>query len=173
LIEDLYNEMSRLSRLNQSLLLMAKIDNHLIQDKSSISFKEKLHEKIKQFQELSQNQDLNVSAILNDKSIVMSNYLADILLNNLFSNAIRHNVKGGSISILLEEQSLSFINTGKAQPLDSDLIFKRFIKGDNSEGMGLGLAIARQICVYYGYQLQYKFNANCYHEFEIKFNLSE
>jgi len=169
LIEDVYNEMSRLSRLNQSLLLMAKIDNHLIQDKSSILLKEKVIEKIKQFHELSQNEHLSVSAILKDKSILMSNYLADILLNNLFSNAIRHNVKRGSIQIILNEQSLSFINTGKPEALNTEVIFKRFGKGDQSEGMGLGLALAMQICNYYGYQLSYKFDSS-HHHFIINFN---
>lgn len=52
LIEDVYLGVSRLSRLNQSLLLLAKIENNLIGDQENIDVKELLEQKIRQFKEL-------------------------------------------------------------------------------------------------------------------------
>ncbi len=85
----------------------------------------------------------------------MSRYLADILLNNLFSNAIRHNHNGGTIAVLLYPNSLQLINTGKDIELD-DKLFERFAKSTASEGMGLGLAITKQICALYGFVISYQ-----------------
>ena len=168
LLEDIYSGMNRLSRLNQSLLLITKIENHLIPDKSSISLKDLVLQKSKQFQELLQAEEISISLNLQEKEIMMSNYLADILLNNLFSNAIRHNKFKGEIKVILNSKFLSLTNTGKAEALNAEKIFERFNKDNSSEGMGLGLAISKEICMYYDYRLTYEYTAG-QHCFNILF----
>ena len=69
--------------------------------------------------------------------------MIDILLNNLFSNAIRHNIIGGKLEITLNEGHLIIKNTGRQSPLTPDVIFKRFQKGKESQGTGLGLTLVR------------------------------
>ncbi|RZJ86145.1 MAG: ATP-binding protein, partial [Chryseobacterium sp.] len=91
---------------------------------------------------------------LEKKTVHMSRYLADISLNNLFSNAVRHNIKGGKIVIKLSEAALVISNSGKGFEL-TDHLFDRFSKSSESEGMGLGLAITKQICNLYGYEISY------------------
>lgn len=84
----------------------------------------------------------------------MSRYLADILLNNLFSNAVRHNVSGGHMHIKLNQHCLIMSNSGQPGHLQNK-IFDRFSKSVESEGMGLGLAITKQICNLYGFRIDY------------------
>lgn len=168
LIEDIYLAVGRLSRLSHSLLLLAKIENNLIKNEELIDLKELLSQKARQFQELLQSNEISISLNLEAKAVCMSKYLADILLNNLMSNAIRHNLKSGHIDILLSTDQLIFSNTGIAAALDDTRTFERFNKTASSEGMGLGLAISRQICNLYSFKLSYQYE-NEKHSFIINF----
>lgn len=168
LIEDIYLAVGRLSRLNHSLLLLAKIENNMIKNEEPIHLKSLIEQKLRQFQELLQSAEITVATELQDKEVLMSKYLADILLNNLMSNAIRHNVKPGRMEIVLTPNQLVFSNTGIEIALDSGRTFERFNKTAASEGMGLGLAISRQICHLYGFTMGYTFELGK-HTFSILF----
>jgi signal transduction histidine kinase len=156
LINDIYDAVGRLSRLNHSLLLLAKIENNLISEQNEVDLKELIEQKIRQFNELIHANSIVVKSDLNIRVLAMSKYLADILLNNLISNAIRHNHAGGEIRIILSAESLEISNTGGLEVLNKDQVFERFNKRASSEGMGLGLAISRQICNLYGFSIDYK-----------------
>ncbi|WP_316831517.1 HAMP domain-containing sensor histidine kinase [Pedobacter aquatilis] len=168
LLQDIYQATGRLSRLHQSLLLLAKIENKLIPDVQTINLQELLSAKLRQFHELFEKDSLKVDSSLHPVNIMMSKFLADILLNNLISNAIRHNEKGGCIQIMLTDQTLTVANTGEKIPLQINL-FERFSKSAQSEGMGLGLAITKQICSLYQFELAYTYTGDM-HFFSINFN---
>ncbi|GAA4214066.1 hypothetical protein GCM10022289_47110 [Pedobacter jeongneungensis] len=155
LLEDIYQATGRLSRLHQSLLLLAKIENNLISDVQEVDLKEMIEAKIRQFQELFERDGLIVEVKLLERKLTMSRYLADILLNNLISNAVRHNINGGKILLELTAQKLVVCNTGKKLNIQNRM-FDRFSKSTESEGMGLGLAISKQICNLHGFGIAYK-----------------
>lgn len=166
-LQDIYYATGKLSRLHQSLLLLAKIENDLIPDVQEIDMGEMLHHKLRQFQELFDHDGLNVKTKIGVKNLQMSRYLADILLNNLFSNAIKHNIENGEIEIILTDKYLQLSNTGKNQ-LQNLNVFDRFSKATESEGMGLGLAITKQICNLYDFEIEYQSKAEK-HYFTIYF----
>jgi signal transduction histidine kinase len=168
LLNDLYGAVSRLNRLNQSLLLLVKIENKLLHDKQQINLREMLEEMIVQFDEIFHDKELRLTVTLNDKEIYASRYLAEVLLSNLISNAIRHNYNGGAIIIALTNESLSIKNTGGPEPLQHEKIFTRFHKSSGSEGSGLGLTISRQICENFGCSLEYQFEEG-HHVFKVNF----
>jgi len=168
LLNDLYGAVSRLNRLNQSLLLLVKIENRLLHEQQQINLKELTEEMIGQFEEIFQDKDIRLTYNLNDKAIYASHYLLEILLSNLINNAIRHNYRSGSINITLTAQSLIIQNTGESAPLVQEKIFTRFHKSSKSEGSGLGLTICRQICENFNYTLHYSYQ-DSYHTFTITF----
>jgi signal transduction histidine kinase len=168
LLNDLYSAVSRLTRLNQSLLLLVKIENRLVEDNREINLKTAIEELLIQFEEIFHDKGLTVDFELEDKMVNASPYLIDILLNNLLSNAIRHNHKAGKISIRLDGEKLVVQNTGEAAPLQPDMIFKRFHKASGSEGSGLGLTISKQICENLGFKLEYSFESG-HHTFTVNF----
>ncbi|MGF7078121.1 sensor histidine kinase [Mucilaginibacter sp. UYCu711] len=167
-IQDIYSAAGKLSRLNQSLLLLVKIENDLITDTDELHLQELLLEKQRQFQELLSSREITVKTVLTPKELTVSKYLIDILLNNLFSNAIRHNGNKGIINIELTNARLVFQNSGNGNPLDPQTIFNRFQKGNNSDGAGLGLTIVKNICSVYGWTLEYKYSDSL-HTFTIVF----
>ncbi|QNR86016.1 HAMP domain-containing histidine kinase [Pedobacter riviphilus] len=167
LLADVYHATGRLSRLHQSLLLLAKIENNLIPDFQEIDLKEMVEVKGRQFQELFEKDGLSLTTDLQVVEIKMSRYLADILLNNLFSNGVRHNITGGYIRVELSSVALIMANSGKPGNIQSK-IFDRFSKSADSEGMGLGLAISKQICNLYGFRISYQ-EENGEHIFAVYF----
>jgi signal transduction histidine kinase len=168
LLNDLYSAVSRLTRLNQSLLLLVKIENHLVGGNESVNLRLSLEEMLVQFEEIFQDKELKVNVELADKELHASPYLIDILLNNLLSNAIRHNYKGGAINIKLNTGYLIIQNTGENTALEDEHIFTRFHKSSHSEGSGLGLTISRQICENLKFTLNYSYD-NPYHTFIVTF----
>jgi len=169
LLNDLYSAVSRLNRLNQSLLLLVKIENRLLHEQKPINLKELVEETITQLEEIFNDKSLTVSCSLEEKQITGSRYLAEILVSNLVNNAVRHNYRGGEIVITLTAGSLVVKNTGEDWPLDAERIFTRFHKSSGSEGSGLGLTISKQICNNFGFSLDYSFR-DAYHTFTIGFD---
>jgi signal transduction histidine kinase len=167
LLNDLYGAVSRLNRLNQSLLLLVKIENRLLHERQHISLREIIGELLLQFEEIFMGKELTVTSNLGGKEIYASRYLAEILISNLIGNAIRHNYPGGKIIINLTAENLVIQNTGAGAPLQEQ-IFTRFYKSSGSEGSGLGLTISRQICENFGFTLNYNFTMG-YHTFIVDF----
>jgi len=167
-IEDIYAATGKLSRLNQTLLLLTKIENNMINGSETIDLSVLLADKIKQFNELILAKRISVNERLSAKDVFASKYLIDILLNNLISNAIWHNKDDGELVIILNERELIFQNTGTPVALNKDTIFERFKKDSKSEGTGLGLTLVENICKFYAWEINYDFKDEL-HSFKINF----
>lgn len=169
-VQAAYEAIQRLSRLNQALLLLTKIENGQYGETMIINAAQKIHEKVIQFEEMTASKNITVTANI-DPSVHFSinPVLTDILLNNLFSNAIKYNIPGGSIAIAADDNMIAFSNTGAAAPLDEDRLFRRFSKpGLSKEGIGLGLAIIRQAAAVSGFETRYAFNNQQHHFLLVK-----
>ena len=171
LVQSAYEAVQKLARLNQSMLLLNKIENRQFSETSIIDFKQLIEQKLIYFKELLGVKNITVAAKLGKIMKRMNISLAEILLNNLFSNAIRYTQDGGKINIMLSESSMIFSNTAENDSLDKTKLFNRFYKGEqSSDNHGLGLSIVKQICLVSGFSIEYKFISG-QHNFEILFNL--
>jgi len=168
LIGDMYGTMGKLTRLNKVMLLLTKIENNLINDQEALDVRATIETACSEFQDLAYNKALRLHTELTDVTLFMSKTLLDILLGNLLGNAIRHNRPGGIVTVKLNQQALIIQNTGKFDTLDAGTIFRRFQKASDSEGSGLGLTLARQICENNGFRLQYSFEDHL-HTFTVHF----
>ncbi len=157
------NTLKRLSALNQNLLLLTKIENNQFEAGEFIVFNELFEHKIHEFEPLCKAKNVQIHFRSESEfRIKMNTHLAGIMLNNLLSNAINHNVTNGSISISVSEQQISICNTGARNELTDDTIFNRFAKG-NSKSHGLGLAIVKQICHTHHLDIHYSKNeSHCF-----------
>ena len=167
-IQAMYDAISRLRQLNQSLLLLTKIENQQFVHTEPVDLAPLIEEKLAQLEDPLRDRRLVVHTDLDRLRLPINGYLADILLNNLLLNAIRHNQDGGQVAVRLREQSLRVSNSGPALNFDPGTIFDRFVKGSHSGGTGLGLAIVRQICDNYHFPVGYTY-AGGMHTVEIRF----
>jgi signal transduction histidine kinase len=152
--------LNKLSRMNQSLLLLTKIENEQFALKSAVQMDLLLNKKIEQFKELLDDRSLQITLDIQAVTLHVNKELMELLLNNLFSNAIRHNYDKGEIFISLDEQKLTISNTGAKSPLSKVHLFQRFYNPSNSStSNGLGLAVIRQICEASGLTVTYDYTA--------------
>ena len=159
----------RLSKLNEALLLLSKIENQQFVELSGIDMCELLQSRLEYLEELFALKQIKVVTHLEEQVIfTMNPLLAEILINNLLSNALRYNSEYGKIIITTSNQKITISNIGKQGEIDASRLFRRFARQvDSSESNGLGLAIANEICKNYHLQLNY-FYSDEMHHFTIK-----
>ena len=167
-LQEMYDAVGRMSKLNQSLLLLTKIDNNQFVDAETLDLAGLITHKLRQMEDITNDSNLEVTLALQPVTLALNGYLADILLNNLVGNCFHHNVPGGKIDIELTTRRLTIRNTGPALSFDASAIFERFKKSDRSQGTGLGLAIVKQICDSLHYTIRYGFEQGM-HTFTIDF----
>lgn len=168
-VSSLNDDVSRLNRLNKNLLLLSKIDNEIYLEKSTIVLNDYIEKHLDFFTEQAEAKNL---IIIKEFSTTLSftgnPALTEVLINNLFLNAIRHNEKNGKIIIQILDNQLTFSNSGQ-NPLAIDKLFNRFSKiNPSSQGNGLGLAIIKKIVEINQWEIHYTFD-NHLHSFSIKF----
>lgn len=170
MLSSLNDSVSRLNRLNKNLLLLSKMENDIYNEKQTINLKEAIEKHFDFFTEQAKAKNLIIKTEMNEAIAVKSNpVLAEILISNLFLNAIRHNVSDGQVLVILSNHSLTFSNTGQSQTLVADKLFNRFSKSNPSEqGNGLGLAIIKKIADLNNWKISYSF-ANNFHSFSVTF----
>jgi signal transduction histidine kinase len=169
-VNDSQRALKKLSRLSESLSLLTKIDNHEFTDTDEVNMTNLIEESTQSFDEFIKLNGLSVEAELKEDVITRIHpVLADILWTNLFQNAIKHNIEGGSIHIALTEQSLTISNTGKPLQTDPEELFSRFKKGEqNSDSIGLGLSIIKKIADQNNYTVSYQYEEG-WHTVEVTF----
>ncbi|SIQ45332.1 Signal transduction histidine kinase [Chryseobacterium sp. RU37D] len=167
--EDINKALTRSSRINKNLLLLAKIGNSQFNNSEKIEFDVLVSQSLEVFEEHFNQKNLTTHSSIHPKIEVLGNNgLCEILINNLLINAIRHTLPNGSISVLLTESFFEVSNSG-TEKLNTDSLFKRFsrLSSDNN-GSGLGLAIINEICRFQKWEINYTFE-NHHHIFSIKF----
>lgn len=147
-LNEIFETVNRLSRMNETLLLLSKIENRQFIEKTDLDFSSLIKSRLANLEELIEMKRITLSLNLASPFIVSIHpMLADVLINNLLSNALKHNGTHGEILISSENNRIVFSNTGPLLTIDPLNIFKRFVKqGNSSSSNGLGLAIADEIC---------------------------
>jgi signal transduction histidine kinase len=171
LISDLASTGQRMARLNKSLLLLTKIENNQFPGTENISLDQVIRKFIGQYEPQVQEKEIVLKYCLTSDTILVCNKtLVEVLVGNLFGNAIRHNHVKGFIIITLEPDKFTIQNTGVDSQLNEQKIFGRFEKeSTDSNSLGLGLEIAKKICDLYNFKISYSNKENL-HTFEVVFD---
>jgi signal transduction histidine kinase len=171
MIESAYKSIDHISKLGSSLTLLSKIENLEFSERESLVLSDLLKRSLQDFEELYEMKQIRVDLNLYDDVTVQNNPdLLKILINNLLTNALRHNHKGGQIKIELNQSELTIANTGDILQISPEQLFERFKKDRQTEGsLGLGLAIVKKICDVSGYSISYDLK-DTWHTIRVKFS---
>ena len=156
-IQSVYEATNRLSKLNQSLILLTKIDNQQFRESEEVNISSLINKHLNNYEELIAAKFITIKKNIEDNvKMNMNEALAEILISNLITNAIKHNIDKGIIEITLSNNHLLISNTGLPLKIDPSELFERFKKDKvSSESLGLGLSIVKKICERYSYGIKY------------------
>jgi signal transduction histidine kinase len=157
LIKSINESTTKLFKLNQGLLLISKIENKVFHEKKMVSLKQISLNGLDNYKEILQLKKIKVEIETSDEALVeMNDVLAEVLISNLLSNAVRFNIDGGFIRCHIDNKFLIITNTGLAMTSNPEELFKRFHKkSDHTQSVGLGLSIVKEITESYGMHISY------------------
>ncbi|RYY00098.1 MAG: HAMP domain-containing histidine kinase [Gammaproteobacteria bacterium] len=156
--------------MNQSLLLLAKIENNQYEAENNINLTEVVKKYLHLFGEIIRDKQLSVESDLSlEFNVKLHPFLADSLVSNLIGNAVKYNVENGRIKIETSTDEICISNTSKVAAIGEKLLFQRFgTSNDNKESStGLGLAIVKKIADANGLEIAYRFNEGL-HQFCVR-----
>lgn len=168
-ILDSATALSRLSKLNEGLLLLAKIENNQYETTEEISLAEVSKKYLRLFDEFIKEKQLTIKTTFEGEfTMRLHPLLAGSLITNLLGNAIKYNYKGGIIEIAVSENNYHISNTSMLKAIQPEKLFTRLNTSKDSQesSNGLGLAIVKKIIDVHNLHITYHAQ-NGIHSFEI------
>ena len=161
--------LTRLTRLNKSLLMLSKIENQQFSEEEDVNFNKLILVLTEDYSDLADFKEVKITVTENDTLYFkMNKGLAIALISNLLKNALIHNHHNGFVHFIINKNNITISNSGNNFPLNSDLIFNRFYRHTTTnESTGLGLSIVKSIINNYSITIEYLFTNN--HQFKIIF----
>ncbi|OQP54490.1 hypothetical protein A4H97_21165 [Niastella yeongjuensis] len=158
-IQTIEQSVNRLTRLNQDLLLLARIENGQFPLQEKIDLDKIIQQKADELAELLSSKKITLQTKLMPVQIDCNPHLAEVIVNNLLNNALRYNKEGGIINIELTPRQLVISNTSLLPALEKNKVSQRFYRHPDTkaDGNGLGLSIVKQVCAVTDYTLHYDY----------------
>jgi len=128
-------------------LTFLTLEQEKVNHDENIDIKILLHDRVEYFYILAQSKHITFQLDLQEAMIFMDKQKLTRVIDNLVSNAIKYNKRGGELGITLKQGKLVIWDTGigiieKQIPY----IFDRYIRFNQSEGgFGVGLSIVKKI----------------------------
>lgn len=167
----------RLSKMVRTLLDMSELQT--IARDEEIAISALVEEVLADLEPLAQEKGINLIEKCDNVLLMGSDILIYRLVYNLVENAIKYNFSGGTVTVNATQQNsqlhLTVEDTGNVIPEElKERIFEPFFRLDKSRsrelgGVGLGLALVREIVRVHNGSILVKNNANSGTTFEVIF----
>lgn len=168
-ILELEDTAQRMARLNKNLLLLSKIDNDQFTELQEVELSRLAISMLTNLKPLAEMDKISIQTAISPLTIKANITLIEVLLTNLFHNAIRHTTPCGKVNVQISGRTITLMNSGNPLVMVPDKMFERFSKESKSESStGLGLAIVKKICDACTYRLNYSFQEGV-HTFSVTF----
>jgi signal transduction histidine kinase len=163
-MDTMMSEVKRLINLVQGIESMTKAEASFIlpSEAERVSLAEFITGAVAGMKPLYEEKGLELNILVDEKiKPLIETAKLETVLKNIVSNALRH-TETGSVTIAAKSLAdggilIEVADTGQGIAEDKlSIIFKRFYKGDNSDGVGLGLAIAKELTESMGATIEVK-----------------
>lgn len=168
-IEIILSNTNKLSRINQALVLLSRIRSYYNDNVESVNINDVLLNCQQDYEERMEHKGIKLTnQIEQELHFEMNRTLAEIMISNLLTNAIKYNLPNGNITCTIKDNKLRISNTGKPLTKNPEQLFDRFARdNDNPESLGLGLSIVKMITEYSGIVVDY-FHKEGLHELVLR-----
>ena len=159
----------RLSKLNQTLLFLTKIENKQFMKEDICQIKEEIEKILRLMNDFAKAKNITIHKSIGNQQLKIDHLLFETLLFNLIGNAIKYNVPNGEIRIQVKHNSLQIENLSHEEIDAPEKMFERFTKANQSSSShGLGLAIVKKICDQYHFTISYTIEEK-WHKIKVSF----
>jgi len=167
-LKSIYSSVNKLYQVQKSLMLLSKIGNLEFNKTTNINFRDIAEQVLGKYSEAFELREIEISSKMDNCLLSIDSGLAEIMANNLFKNALKHNINKGYVSVKLNSQGFIIENSGLSYKGNPEELFQRFNIGENGN-YGIGLSIVKQICELYNYSISYIIKDNSRHIINISF----
>lgn len=133
-------------------LIFLTFPDTISNEEERIVMKEAIRERLEYFRLFFERKQIALSVDLQgDSTILASKSKINKMLDNLISNAIKYNKKGGFVSVNLKGRALSIKDSGYGiDEKNLTKIFERYARFNSDQGgFGIGLSLVKSICKEY------------------------
>lgn len=133
-------------------LIFLTFPDTISNEEERIVMKEAIRERLEYFRLFFERKQIALSVDLQgDSTILASKSKINKMLDNLISNAIKYNKKGGFVSVNLKGRTLSIKDSGYGiDEKNLTKIFERYARFNSDQGgFGIGLSLVKSICKEY------------------------
>lgn len=133
-------------------LIFLTFPDTISNEEERIVMKEAIRERLEYFRLFFERKQITLSVDLQgDSTILASKSKINKMLDNLISNAIKYNKKGGFVSVNLKGRALSIKDSGYGiDEKNLTKIFERYARFNSDQGgFGIGLSLVKSICKEY------------------------
>ena len=160
-VGDIGREAERLGRVTQQLQALTRLDSRAGERREAVDLRLVAEEALKMLRTLAERRQVELSGTMDEGCFLLANpdEIHQVVFN-LVENAIKYNVPGGKVQVLLfrKEDTVQLMvdDTGEGVPPEKlEHIFDRFYRVDESRteeqgGSGLGLSIVLDAVRKYG-----------------------
>lgn len=158
-VEHIYKEASRLVALIEDIIRLSELDEEREIQKENVSLSKITTEVFASLQDTADRKGVSLSLDGANGNMQGVYRLLYETIYNLCENAVKYNVNGGSVKVLIEEREakigITIEDTGIGIPLEhQSRVFERFYRVDKSHskktgGTGLGLSIVKHAVSYH------------------------
>lgn len=156
------NDAKKIERIKFASLQLNAIYNSLVAynfprstQKERLSVGVILNERLEFFAPFFSQKSIEIRANVGESEMIAERNALNTLFDNLISNAIKYNKKGGFIALTLDKGIFSIENSGVLIARENtDKIFERYARfGADTGGFGIGLSLVKKICDEYGIRI--------------------
>ncbi len=159
-VEKIHVNALRLEKLILNLLHLSQLEySHVPLDPQELNLNDCLQAALHMHRHAQEEMEVSIDCrVPKNLRVCMEQHDLDLIINNLISNAIKYNERGGRVNITLTEKDGAVLvveDTGKGMSSEIlNRIFERFYRADAArpkfEGTGLGLSIVKHAAHRYG-----------------------
>lgn len=163
----IYDEAQRLISLVNDIIKISELDEKNVHAESEeVDLYELSADIINRLKPVADKRNISLNLIGESTVVIGTEKILDEMIYNLCDNAIKYNVDGGTVDVILSESSrhikLTVRDTGIGIPQsEQERIFERFYRVDKSHsksigGTGLGLSIVKHAAIYHNAEIKLK-----------------
>ena len=163
ILHSIQSSLNRVVRFNRSISFLAKIRNNQFAAHSEFDMSKCVHHQLSLYGELLSVRKITVTEVASQPFILaLHPLLGEHLVQNMLTNALKHNHDGGWIRIDSNDSEMVVTNTFDGVVPRGDIFAKYAHANGKKSSTGLGLSIVKAICEKNNIGISYRVSGNVF-----------